>query len=587
MSFLYRARARLLACSIAAVAVVGGLAFAPTAGAANLVTGSTYLAVGDSLTYGFHAKQFSEEIASKGFAEAKNYEEGFVNDFGNTLKVLQPKLQIANLGCPGETTETALNGPGAPYTGAYCAGGPTGTPFPFAFLHHPYTHNTQVEEAEAILKENPNVSPITVDLGANDILQFLEHHCGYPATYTCTETEVANELFSVAGKVSTIVEKLKALAPRATIVVVGQYNPYPLALPSPGGDKSASTFNNFLSFYAGKDGVLFTAPLARFNPYSLTFKGSEAEDLPTICAYTAMCPGGTYNPSSPEADIHPTTLGYAVMGEVISALFTPSTEGKEGKQGPAGATGATGPTGAAGSNGEAGAAGTTGATGPTGAAGSNGEAGAAGSNGANGAAGTNGTNGTAGANGSNGAQGVAGGTGAAGSNGAAGGTGANGSNGAAGGTGANGSNGAAGSNGAKGSTGATGVTGAAGAAGSTGATGPAGAGIVGGGFGGAIWGGGWFNMSLYAQITPTPMIQAGTLRNFTVHFTTNANTNTTLVVEKNGVATGITCTVAKNTNTCSDNTHTAAFAASDTVLVHGTYPGSLRATNPSWSATYP
>ena len=37
-----------------------------------------------------------------------------------------------------------------------------------------------MEEAEAILKENPNVSPITVDLGANDILQFLEHHCGFP-----------------------------------------------------------------------------------------------------------------------------------------------------------------------------------------------------------------------------------------------------------------------------------------------------------------------------------------------------------------------------------------------------------------------
>ena len=58
MSVLYRVRARLLACCVAAVAVVGAIGFAPTAGAANLVTGSTYLAVGDSLTYGYHAKQF-------------------------------------------------------------------------------------------------------------------------------------------------------------------------------------------------------------------------------------------------------------------------------------------------------------------------------------------------------------------------------------------------------------------------------------------------------------------------------------------------------------------------------------------------
>jgi lysophospholipase L1-like esterase len=294
MSIFNDVRARLLACCVAAVALVGAVAFAPTAGAANLVTGSTYLAVGDSLTYGYHAKQFSEEIAKKGFAEATNYEEGFVNDFGNTLKVLQPKLQIANLGCPGETTDTAEKGPGAPYTGSYCAGGPTGSPFPFAFLHKPYTHNTQVEEAEAILKENSNVSPITVDLGANDILQFLKSTCGYPAKYTCTELQVGEELAKVSGKVGAIVEKLRALAPRATIVVIGQYNPYPLALPAPGGDKSAFVFNSFLASYAAKSGALFANPLPRFNPFSVGGV-TEAEDIPTICAYTAMCPGGTCN----------------------------------------------------------------------------------------------------------------------------------------------------------------------------------------------------------------------------------------------------------------------------------------------------
>jgi len=171
----------LLACCVAAVAVVGALAMAPPAGAANVVTGSTYLAIGDSLSYGYHQKQFGEELAKKGYAEATNYEEGFVNDFGSYLKVQQPKLQIVNLGCPGETSETAIKGSGTP---GYCAGGPTGSPFPYPFLHHPYTHGSQLEEAEAILKENPNVSPISVELGANDTLQFLEHTCGFPATDT-------------------------------------------------------------------------------------------------------------------------------------------------------------------------------------------------------------------------------------------------------------------------------------------------------------------------------------------------------------------------------------------------------------------
>ena len=110
---------------------------------------------------------------------------------------------------------------------------------------------------------------------------------------------------------------------------------------------------------------------------------------------------------------------------------------------------------------------------------------------------------------------------------------------------------------------------------------------MGGGFGGYIYSNYSFQMSLYSQVSPTPMIQAGTLRNFTVHFSNNVNTNTTLTVEKNGVGTSLSCTIAKNTNTCSDNTHTVAFNASDTVLVRATYSGSLKATNPSWSATYP
>jgi hypothetical protein len=95
-------------------------------------------------------------------------------------------------------------------------------------------------------------------------------------------------------------------------------------------------------------------------------------------------------------------------------------------------------------------------------------------------------------------------------------------------------------------------------------------------------------MSLYAQQSPTPMIQAGTLRNFAVHFLSSVSKTTTMVVQRNGAATAITCTVAKSTNTCSDNTHTIAFNASDTILVLGSWSGGYNSgTNPSWSATYP
>jgi hypothetical protein len=34
-----------------------------------------------------------------------------------------------------------------------------------------------------------------------------------------------------------------------------------------------------------------------------------------------MCPGGTFNPAGPEADIHPTKAGYAAMAGVLTAAY--------------------------------------------------------------------------------------------------------------------------------------------------------------------------------------------------------------------------------------------------------------------------
>jgi lysophospholipase L1-like esterase len=316
MSVSHRVHARMLMCCVAAIAALGALVYAPAAGAFKL--GGTYLALGDSLTYGYHKAQFNEELKSKGFVEPTTFEEGYVNDFGAMLKVANPKLQIIDEGCPGETTETLIKGSGIP---GYCAGGPTGTPFPYPFLHHPYATESQLSDALKILGENKNVSPISLDIGANDVLQFLEHTCGFPATYTCTTAQVEAEFAHIAGNVGYILGTLRAAAPNAQIVVIGNYNPYPTILPSPGGDKTTAALNEVLAGVTAKvPGASFTSVEPAFNP-SLTTGGPETQDIPTVCAFTAMCPGGTFNPASPEADIHPTKLGYQVMAGFETADF--------------------------------------------------------------------------------------------------------------------------------------------------------------------------------------------------------------------------------------------------------------------------
>ena len=119
MSMLNRGRARLLVC-IASLAALGALAFAPAAGAATNY-GNTYLALGDSLAYGYHAAQFAKEYPA---VNPANYNKGYVDFFGAKVKETNPKVTTINDGCPGETSETMIAGSGK---AGFCAGGPSGS----------------------------------------------------------------------------------------------------------------------------------------------------------------------------------------------------------------------------------------------------------------------------------------------------------------------------------------------------------------------------------------------------------------------------------------------------------------------------
>ena len=102
-------------------------------------------------------------------------------------------------------------------------------------------------------------------------------------------------------------------------MLVGTYNPYPTVLPPPGGDRDLAALNSLLaSTAAAVPGASFANSEPSFNP-SILLGGPETLDLPTVCAFTAMCPGGRFNPASPRADIHPTKLGYTVMA--VNVLF--------------------------------------------------------------------------------------------------------------------------------------------------------------------------------------------------------------------------------------------------------------------------
>ena len=221
------------------------------------------------------------------------------------LKLVNPKLKVVNDGCPGETTDTFIKGSGV--GPAYCAGGPTGSPFPKAFLHHAFP-GTQLEDALAVAKE-AGTGTITLDIGANDILQFLSHTCGFPVTFSCSEAEVEAEIGHVVTNVGVILAQLRAAAPRAKIVFVSQYNPYPTLLSPEGrGDATVEALNGAIKSVAAGFNVKFANTLRVIN-FSGTHGGPEVGRHPDRLRLHRDVPGRHVQPGQPGSGHPPDQSG--------------------------------------------------------------------------------------------------------------------------------------------------------------------------------------------------------------------------------------------------------------------------------------
>jgi lysophospholipase L1-like esterase len=249
----------------------------------------SYLALGDSLAFGYSEAKFDELYPEENPAD---YDTGYVDDFAHVLKLGDPNLQVINDGCPGETTESFINGP--------CA---YQLEFP---LHHPYVGgptSSQLSDALAYLNAHPGtVNPITIDIGANDALGVIETTCKREAA--CVVKEAPALFAHIAANLGLILADLRGAAPHATIVVLGLYNPFGEKLA--GGDTLTADLNEVMSEVAGGVGARFADPLPVFNP-------PGALEEPTICLLTNMC--------TPLEDIHPTNLGYAVLAGLIAKQY--------------------------------------------------------------------------------------------------------------------------------------------------------------------------------------------------------------------------------------------------------------------------
>ncbi len=230
--------------------------------------GHRYLALGDSLAFGYQPDL--------------NYDDGYADDFYANLQGHGVKA-IANLGCPGETSVTFLNGK---------------CPVPI-LRKFPYI-GSQLNAALLYLAfYRGQVSPVTLDIGANDLSPDINK-----STCTINTAKFASDLATLdANLTQTILPKLhNALMVNGTLtgdlVVMNYYDPYQNICPN------TVPYSQLINQHIASDVSGYGTVADVFSAF-----GGATTPNGNICSYTWEC--------SIFHDIHSTDTGYSVIASTF------------------------------------------------------------------------------------------------------------------------------------------------------------------------------------------------------------------------------------------------------------------------------
>ncbi|HYM55636.1 MAG TPA: hypothetical protein VES97_09750, partial [Solirubrobacteraceae bacterium] len=179
---------RLLGSMVALIAL-SAMLMAPSIASAKKtpMVRQTYLALGDSLAFGYSQQLFNEN--EKTGESPTGFEHGYTNDYFGLINT--GKLQLLNNGCPGETTESLIGPSKTLLEGLNAAlAGKIATPVtgeePCEYhrlfklpLHHEYGGTkSQLENAIVTIAQEKAagkpVKVVTLNIGANDELHVLK-----------------------------------------------------------------------------------------------------------------------------------------------------------------------------------------------------------------------------------------------------------------------------------------------------------------------------------------------------------------------------------------------------------------------------
>jgi lysophospholipase L1-like esterase len=230
-----------------------------------------YLGLGDSLAFGYQPDL--------------DWNHGYVQDFSANIKT-HGASTLEDYGCNGETSNTMING-GCPYW----------------YTNHVWYFSPQLTAAVNFIKGHPGqVSPVTLDMGANDVLPDINKStCAVSANWaTDLATLHSNLVNTILPKLTTALKNSSGQR-TGDLVMMNYYDPFINSCP---GDLG---YIHQLNAEIATDAAQFGIPLV--DTYSAFGGDNQGAN---ICNYTYIC--GAYN------DIHATSAGYQVIANAFVAL---------------------------------------------------------------------------------------------------------------------------------------------------------------------------------------------------------------------------------------------------------------------------